>query len=69
MLGNALRSHIDISVAILTTKVSILIKSGFWSMIHKVRMDYSMLLSLIFLLIAGVGLCSIGAKLIGKIKG
>jgi putative oxidoreductase len=46
---------IDISVAILTTKIPILLKSGFWSMEDPARTDYSMLMSLLFLLSAGAG--------------
>jgi len=54
---------IDITVAILSTKVPLLIKSGFWSMIHEARTDFSMLLGLIFLLIVGAGPWSMDAKL------
>jgi putative oxidoreductase len=46
---------IDISVAIATTKVPILLKSGFWPMEAEARTDFSMLMGLIFLLIAGAG--------------
>src|SRR5947209_4272640 len=46
---------IDMLVAISTTKVSILLKSGFWSMAHEARTDYAMLLGSIFLLIVGAG--------------
>ena len=41
---------IDISVAILTTKVPMLIHKGFWTMAHEARVDYCMFLGLIFLL-------------------
>jgi putative oxidoreductase len=54
---------IDISVAILTTKAPILLKNGFWGMIHEARTDFSMLLSLVFLLIVGAGSWSMDAKL------
>ncbi len=57
---------IDITVAILSTKVPILLKSGFWSMIHEARTDFSMLLGLIFLLIVGAGGWSMDAKLVVK---
>ena len=50
---------IDIVVAIVSTKVTILVKSGFWSMVHEARTDFSMLLGLIFLLIVGAGAWSI----------
>lgn len=44
-----------ISVAIVTTKIPMLAKSGIWSMLHEARTDFSMLLGLIFLLITGAG--------------
>jgi putative oxidoreductase len=46
---------IDISVAIFTTKIPILLAKGFWPMAHEVRVDWSMLLGSIFLLIVGGG--------------
>jgi uncharacterized membrane protein YphA (DoxX/SURF4 family) len=46
---------ISMIVAIMTTKLPILIKSGFWAMAHEARTDWSMILGLIFLLIAGPG--------------
>jgi len=46
---------IDISVAIISTKIAILIRSGFWAMAHETRVDFSMLLGGIFLLINGAG--------------
>ncbi len=46
---------IDILVAIATTKIPMLIDSGFWKMAHEARVDFSMLLGLLFLLIAGGG--------------
>ncbi len=68
---------IDISVAILSTKVPILLghgywmftlpklpRYGFWSMVHEVRTDFSMWLGLVFLLIVGAGLLSLDALLI-----
>src|SRR5271169_5203575 len=44
-----------ISVAIATTKVPMIAKSGVWSMLHEARTDFSMLLGLVFLLITGAG--------------
>ena len=41
--------------AISSTKIPILLESGFWKMAHEARTDFSMLLSLIFLLIVGSG--------------
>jgi uncharacterized membrane protein YphA (DoxX/SURF4 family) len=67
---------IDISVAILSTKIPILLGHGFWtltlaklprygflSMMHEARTDFSMLLGLIFMLIAGAGAWSVDAVL------
>ncbi len=44
---------IDILTAIATTKIPMLIHSGFWAMMHEARVDFSMVLGLVFLLIAG----------------
>jgi len=57
---------IDMLVAISTTKVPLLLKSGFWAMAHEARVDYSMLLGLIFLLIVGAGSWSIDARLASR---
>jgi putative oxidoreductase len=67
---------IDISVAILSTKIPILLGHGFWrfslsklptygfwSMAHEARVDYAMLLGSIFLLIVGAGAWSIDSRL------
>ena len=50
---------IDISVAITTTKVPIFVKSGFWPMEAEARTDFSMLMGLVFLFIAGAGPLSV----------
>jgi uncharacterized membrane protein YphA (DoxX/SURF4 family) len=42
-------------VAIASTKVPILLDSGFWKMAHESRTDFSMLLGSLFLLINGGG--------------
>ena len=65
---------VNISVAILSTKIPILLGHGFWtftlaklprygflSMMHEARTDFSMLLGLIFLLIVGAGAWSLDA--------
>ena len=65
---------IDISVAILSTKVPTLLGHGYWrfsvpklkhygllSMLHEARTDMSMVLGLIFILIVGAGSLSIDA--------
>jgi uncharacterized membrane protein YphA (DoxX/SURF4 family) len=46
---------IDICVAIATTKVPLLLESGFWKMAHEARTDWSMLLGLLVLLAGGSG--------------
>ena len=54
---------IDISVAIATTKIPMLLDKGFWAAAHEARTDLSMLLSLLFLLIEGAGPLSIDWRL------
>lgn len=54
---------VDISVAIATTKIPMLIDKGFWAAAHEARTDVSMLLGLLFLLISGAGPWSVDAKL------
>ncbi|HTF32297.1 MAG TPA: DoxX family protein [Myxococcota bacterium] len=48
-------------VAIATTKMPILLASGFWSMAHEARTDYAMLLGALFLLLVGPGPWSLDA--------
>jgi putative oxidoreductase len=50
---------IDMVVAIATTKIPMLAKSGIWPMLHEARTDFSMLLGLVFLLITGAGTLSV----------
>ena len=54
---------IDISVAIASTKIPLLLKSGFWPMEAEARTDYSMLMGLVFLLLVGAGVWSVDAWL------
>ena len=67
---------INMLVAILSTKIPILLGQGFWGfslrnlpyygfwgMAHEARTDFSMLLGSVFLLIVGAGALSIDAKL------
>ena len=69
---------IDISVAIISTKIPILLghdyggfhvtklaRYGFWSMASESRTDFSMLFGLLFLLIVGAGAWSVDANLTG----
>ena len=58
---------IDMLVAISTTKIPVLLNSGFWAMAHEVRVDYAMLLGLIFLLTVGAGTWSIDAHLTSRV--
>ena len=53
-------------VAILSTKIPILLDRGFWAMAHESRTDFSMLLGSIFLLIVGAGRLSLDAYLTKK---
>ncbi len=53
---------IDMLVAIATTKLPMLAKSGFWSMAHEARTDWSMLLGALFLLLVGGGAWSLDAR-------
>jgi len=57
---------IDMLVAISTTKVPLLAKSGFWAAAHEARVDFAMLLCLAFLLAAGAGPLSADARLSSK---
>jgi putative oxidoreductase len=50
-----------ICTAIATTKILILIKSGFWPMEAEARTDYAMLMGLLFLVLAGSGCLSLDA--------
>jgi uncharacterized membrane protein YphA (DoxX/SURF4 family) len=60
---------IDITVAILSTKLPILLKQGWWPAEAEARTDYAMLMGLIFLLIVGGGACSLDARLARKRAG
>ncbi len=53
---------IDICVALYSTKIVTLAKSGLWSTLHEARTDVSMLLGLIFLLLVGGGAFSLDAR-------
>jgi putative oxidoreductase len=70
---------IDISTAIATTKIPLLFGTGpepnaqgaqygVWGMLHSGRVDFSMLLGLIFLLIVGAGGWSLDSLLVRKKK-
>jgi uncharacterized membrane protein YphA (DoxX/SURF4 family) len=57
---------IDMIVAISTTKIPILLKSGFWAMAHEARTDWAMLLGSIFLLVVGAGTWSLDGRIAAK---
>jgi uncharacterized membrane protein YphA (DoxX/SURF4 family) len=59
----ALPLIIDMLVAISTTKIPLLFNSGFWPMVHEARVDYAMLLGLLFLFLVGAGRWSVDARL------
>ena len=50
---------IDMVVATSTTKIPILLEKGFWAMAHEARVDWSMILGSLFLLIVGGGAWSL----------
>jgi uncharacterized membrane protein YphA (DoxX/SURF4 family) len=67
---------INITVAIITTKLPVLLgheiwgfalpklpNYGLWSMLHEARTDFSMFLGLVFLLIVGAGAWSVDARM------
>jgi putative oxidoreductase len=53
-------------VALVTTKVPILLSKGLWAMAHEARTDWAMLLGSVFLLIVGAGAWSADAVLARK---
>jgi uncharacterized membrane protein YphA (DoxX/SURF4 family) len=59
---------IDMAVAILSTKVPILLTEGFWAAAHEARTDWSMLLGCLFLLLVGGGRWSLDARLAGRAR-
>jgi len=59
----ALPLIVDMLVAISTTKIPLLLKSGFWAMAHEARVDFTMLLGCAFVLAVGAGSWSVDARL------
>ncbi len=53
---------IDITVAILSTKLPLLLHKGFWAMEADARTDYAMFTGLLFLLFAGAGVWSLDVR-------
>jgi putative oxidoreductase len=62
----AIAMIVNMLVAIATTKIPILMNSGFWAMAHEARTDYSMLMGSVFLLLVGAGWWSIDALLASR---
>jgi putative oxidoreductase len=62
----AIAMIVNMLVAIATTKIPILMNSGFWAMAHEARTDYSMLMGSVFLLLVGAGSWSIDALLASR---
>jgi uncharacterized membrane protein YphA (DoxX/SURF4 family) len=60
---------INMLVAITTTKIPILMKSGLWAMAHEARTDFSMLFGCVFLLVVGAGSWSFDAYLSRSMNG
>ncbi|MGZ3743890.1 MAG: DoxX family protein [Pseudobdellovibrionaceae bacterium] len=57
---------INISTAIITTKVPLFFNKGLWATLHEARVDYCMFLGLIFLIISGGGGLSVDRLLSHK---
>jgi len=53
---------VDMLVAIATTKIPMLVKSGFWTMAHESRVDFCMILGATFLLLVGGGAWSMDGR-------
>jgi len=49
------------AVALYSTKLPILLKSGFWKMAHEARTDFSMVMGSLFLFLVGAGAYSLDA--------
>jgi uncharacterized membrane protein YphA (DoxX/SURF4 family) len=53
---------VSMLVAITSTKLPLLKKTGFWAAAHEARTDWAMLLSLAFLYVVGAGPLSVDAR-------
>jgi uncharacterized membrane protein YphA (DoxX/SURF4 family) len=53
---------INMIVAITSTKIPLLLQEGFWKAAHEARLDFSMLLGCIFLLLVGAGPLSLDSR-------
>ena len=54
---------LNILTAIILTKVPFLMKNGVWPAVHESRVDYCMVLGLLFLLVSGGGSWSVDRRL------
>ena len=59
---------VDILVAIVTTKIPMLLHQGAWAAAHEARTDVCMLLGSICLLLIGAGPLSLDARLSGRLQ-
>lgn len=57
---------LNMTVAISTTKVPILLRDGFWKAAHEARLDFVMLFTCVFLLLTGAGPLSLDAALLAS---
>jgi uncharacterized membrane protein YphA (DoxX/SURF4 family) len=53
---------IDILVAIVTTKLPLLMKQGFWAAMHEGRTDFCMVVGLLAIALLGAGALSLDAR-------
>jgi uncharacterized membrane protein YphA (DoxX/SURF4 family) len=53
---------IDILVAIVTTKLPMLMKQGFWAAMHEGRTDFCMVIGLLAIALLGAGALSLDAR-------
>ncbi|PYQ10529.1 MAG: DoxX family protein [Acidobacteria bacterium] len=59
---------INMIVAITSSKIPLLLQGGFWKAAHEARLDFSMLLGCIFLLLVGAGPLSLDSLLVARSK-
>ena len=57
---------INMIVAIVSSKIPLLLEQGFWKAAHEARLDFSMLLGCIFLLLVGAGSLSLDSLLVSR---
>lgn len=57
---------INMIVAITSSKIPLLVQQGFWKAAHEARLDFSMLLGCVFLLLVGAGPLSLDSLLAAR---